>query len=80
MIMFADDGGFDHRAEARPRPTDSSAEISIELLEGSRDAVRRAARLTRGLGLTSVSRGSADRKDRLAWAINAIETDVRDPR
>lgn len=80
MIMFADDGGFDRKSEARPRTPETSAEIPAELLEGCRDSVRRAQRLTTELGLAPDSLRSADRDDRLAWAINAIEADAQDPR
>ena len=80
MIMFADDGGFDREPEARPRPTETSGEISAELLEGCQESVRRAQRLTNELGLPPVSRRNSDREDRLAWAINAIEANARDPR
>lgn len=80
MIMFANDGGFDREADVRPRPSEGSGEIPTELLQDCRDSVRRAARLTKDLGLTPVSMGSADREDRLAWAINAIESDAQGPR
>lgn len=80
MIMFADDGGFDRKSEAGPGPTEASSEISAELLEGCRDTVRRAQRLTNQLGLRTTSPRSSDREDRLAWAINAIEANARDSR
>lgn len=80
MIMFADDGGFDREVESRPRTPEAAADFPPELLEGCRESVRRAQRLTKELGLSPGSLGSASRDDRLAWAIHAIEAEIQDPR